>query len=98
MIIPNKFVVHCHPITVRIEEYDTNGSRYGYYNDAKEEIVVFRKVRVEDEMVDLTETQMECTFLHELIHLLQFHIKGVIDETEAQGYAGLLLEYLKTKE
>lgn len=99
MKIPKSFKIHCHTITVKVEELDSaDDNRYGYYDSVREEIVVFRKVRSNGEPVELTETQLESTFYHELIHAFQWHIKGTTDELEAQSYAGLLLEFLETKE
>lgn len=63
-------------------------------DSVREEIVIFDKVRSDDEPVLLTDTQIEASFYHELIHCFQWHIKGQTDEWEAQSYSGLLIEFL----
>ena len=95
MKIPSKFMIHGHPIKVIRREIDNKeDNRYGYYDSAREEIVIFDKVRSGDEQVLLTDTQIEATFYHELIHCFQWHVKGQTDEWEAQSYSGLLIEFL----
>jgi len=98
MKIPSKFTIHGHEIKVIQREIDSiSDNRYGYYNNAKEEIVIFRKVRSNEEVITLTDTQIEATFYHELVHCFQWHIKGETDEWEAQSYSGLIIEFLKSK-
>jgi hypothetical protein len=96
MKIPTDFIVHGHKVTVSIISDIENGSNYGQYNDAKEEILIAQKVKCKDEWIELTETQLETTFLHELVHVLQFHSGDQMDEMVAQTYSGLLYEYLTT--
>ena len=98
MKIPEQFIIHGHIVKVIQKEIDTIGdNNYGYYDDVKEEIIIFRKVRSGEEPVTLTETQIEATFWHELIHCFQYHTKGEYNEQEAQSYSGLLIEFFKTK-
>lgn len=99
MKIPSQFIIHGHTIKVIQKELDNKEeNRYGYYDSVKEEIIIFQKVRSDDEPVPLTNTQIEATFYHELIHCFQWHIKGQTDELEAQSYAGLMVEFLNTKD
>lgn len=68
MKIPREFIIHGHVVKVTQREIDSiSDNRYGYYNSAKEEIVIFRKVRSNEEVITLTDTQIEATFYHELI-------------------------------
>lgn len=98
MKIPEQFIIHGHIIKVIREEIDNaDDNRYGYYDNVKEEIVIFNKVRSDGEPITLTDVQIESTFYHELIHSFQWHIKGETDEWEAQSYSGLIMEFLKTK-
>ena len=98
MKIPREFIIHGHVVKVTQKEIDSiSDNRYGYYNSAKEEIVIFRKVRSNEEIITLTDTQIEATFYHELVHCFQWHIKGETDEWEAQSYSGLIIEFLKSK-
>ena len=97
MKIPEQFIIHGHVIKVIIKEIDNiDDNRYGYYDSVREEIVIFSKVRSNGEPVTLTETQLEATFWHELMHLFQWHIKDQTDEWEAQSYAGLMIEFFRT--
>lgn len=99
MKIPKQFVIHGHTITVVQKEIDNKGdNRYGYYDSVREEIIVFRKVRVDDEPIEVTKIQMLATFLHELFHCFQWHIKGQTDEWESQSYSGLMIEFLQTRQ
>ena len=98
MKIPKQFTIHGHKIKVSVKEVDPVDTRYGYYDSVREEIVIFEKVKVDGEAIPLTQTQIEATFAHELVHAFQWHIKGETDEWEAQSYSGLIIEYLKTKE
>lgn len=71
MKIPREFIIHGHVVKVTQREIDSiSDNRYGYYNSAKEEIVIFRKVRSDEEVITLTDTQIEATFYHELNGLL----------------------------
>jgi hypothetical protein len=96
MTIPKSFIIHGHTITVEVVELCKDSSEYGYYDDVSEKIVIAKSVKVNDTIVKLSQVQIEHTFLHELIHCFQFHIKGEFDEVEAQSYAGLLLEFFST--
>jgi hypothetical protein len=97
MTIPKSFIIHGHTVTVNIVEFCENPTEFGNYNDAAEKITVATSVKDEnDKVVELTQTQIEHTFWHELIHCFQFHIKGSCDETEAQSFAGLLVEFFNT--
>lgn len=97
MKIPREFVIHGHTIHVYIYEKDGPDNRFGYYDCVREEIVVYKSVKVDNELVELNEAQMISTFLHELTHCIQWHVKGQTDEWEAQSYAGLIFEFLQTK-
>ncbi len=97
MKIPKQFIIHGHIIKVIQKEIDSKEeNRYGYYDSVREEIVIFNKVRSDGEPITLTQVQIEDTFWHEVMHLFQWHIKGSCDEWEAQSYAGLMIEFIKT--
>ncbi len=71
MKIPREFIIHGHVVKVIQREIDSiSDNRYGYYDSAKEEIVIFRKVRSNEEVITLTDIQIEATFYHELNGLL----------------------------
>lgn len=99
MKIPKQFIIHGHTVKVIQRDIDNKeDNRYGYYDSVREEIVVFKQVRVDGEPVDLIDTQIQATFLHELVHCFQWHIKGQTDEWEAQSYSGLMVEFLQTRQ
>lgn len=98
MKLPKKFTIHGQEIKVIRREIDSKeNNRFGYYDSVREEIIIFDKVRSDDEPVLLTDTQIEATFYHELMHCFQWHIKGQTDEWEAQSYSGLIIELLKSR-
>lgn len=96
MKLPEHFIIHGHRINVYQKEIDLEDNRYGYYDSVREEIVIFHKLKTEGEVVTLSQDQIEHSFWHEVIHAFQWHIKGTTDEWEAQSYAGLIIEFLKT--
>lgn len=99
MKIPKRFIIHGHTITVIQKEIDSyNENRYGYYDSVKEEIILFKKVRSGEVAIPLTDVQLEATFWHELIHCFQWHAKGETNESEAQSYSGLMIEFVRTRE
>ena len=95
MKIPKSFTLFGNTVTVREVDRDED-NRYGYWNDGKEEIVVAHKVKIDGELITLTQTQINGTFLHELIHAMQWYSKGTYDEFEAQSYSNLLMEFIKS--
>lgn len=95
MRIPKQFILHGHTISVReVEKLKSNA--FGEYDNTRELITIAHKVESDDELVTLTNEQVEHTFWHEVIHVFQWHSKGKYDEAEAQVYAGLMMELLKT--
>lgn len=95
MRIPKQFILHGHTINVReVEKLKSNA--FGEYDNTRELITIAHKVESDDELVTLTNEQVEHTFWHEVIHVFQWHSKGKYDEAEAQVYAGLMMELLKT--
>lgn len=93
--IPKKFTIHCHEITVNIVPELEDGN-YGEYNNIIEEIRIAENMREGSKLIPLSETQKLATFLHELIHCMEWHCGKPYDEQEAQSYSGMLLEFLNT--
>lgn len=97
MKIPKQFTIHGHIVKVIQKDLDNpTDNRLGYYSSIEEEIVIFNKAWSDGVSVNLTDTQILCTFIHELIHCLQYHIEGESNERDAQSYAGLVLEFIQT--
>lgn len=96
-MLPSEFKLFGNTINVKVVD-TCSDSRYGYWNDATEEIVVATKVAIDRKLINLTEKQIDLCFLHELIHAFQWYAKGEYNEAEAQVYAQLLYDYLNTNE
>jgi len=71
MKIPEKFEIGGQTVKILVKDKDDSGdNRFGYYDSTKEEIVIFKKLDSEDEVVELTEDQINNTFWHEIKGLL----------------------------
>lgn len=95
MHIPKGFTLHGCPITVEVVN-SLEDNNYGEFVDAKELIKVAKTVKVGKETVQLSQTQIENTFWHEVFHAFQWHVKGEYDEVEATSYAGLMVELIRS--
>ena len=95
MQIPKRFTLQGVPIDVEIVDSLDSGN-YGEFIDAKELIKIAKTVKVDKEVVHLSQAQIENTFWHEVFHAFQWHVKGEYDETEATSYAGLMVELLRS--
>lgn len=96
MRIPKEFTIHGHTIKVKVCG-ELENEKFGDYDCVKEQIRIARNIRRDLALIPLTDTQMETTFLHELLHCIQFHSGKEFSEEEAQTYSGMLYEFLKTK-
>ena len=94
--IPKKFKIANNWITVNIVKSLPN-SNYGIYNEAKQEINIAKTVKIDNEIVQLTEELILNTFMRELTHCMQFYFDNNITEAQAQVYANFLCEFLNTK-
>ena len=95
MQIPKGFTLHGFPITVEVVDR-LEGGEYGKFIDSKELIRIAKTVKEDNEVVHLSQAQIENTFWHEVFHAFQWHIKGDYDETEATSYAGLMTELIRS--
>jgi len=96
MRIPEQFEIGGQTIKIIVKDEVDKSSRYGYYNDVREEIYIFKKVEINNEIVELTESQIENTMFHELFHVFQFHSKDKISETESSTYATFMTQFIKS--
>jgi hypothetical protein len=97
MKIPNKFKIAGFEINVKFVEV-TDDNSYGYWSDSENAIYLAKKISVSPgTLVVLTNRQIENTFLHELVHVLQFYSGKSYDEIEASTFANFLLEFVETK-
>lgn len=95
MKIPEKFEIGGQEIKVIIEDQDSE-NRYGYYDDVTEEIHLFKKLKIDGKVTELTSIQIENSFFHELFHCFQFHGKGDTSESESSTYAAFMTQFLKS--
>ena len=70
------------------------GGEYGKFNDAKNQIILAKTVEVEGEIIELSPSQIENSFYHEVIHAFQFYYNNKFDEAQAQVYANFICEML----
>jgi len=96
MKIPKKFKMANNWITVEIVDSLPNAN-YGQYNDVKELISIAKTVKVDGEVIELSEAQIFNTFWHEFVHCMQFYFDNSNSEAQAQSYANFLCEMLNTK-
>jgi hypothetical protein len=100
-MIPEKFCIAGRKeIVVIIEDTLLNNSGssiFGYFDDVKNIIKIARKVKSDDEWVDLTPEDIERTYYHELGHVYQFYNGLEMTETGAQAFSNFLFEYMNTK-
>lgn len=94
--IPTEFTIHGHVIKVIICS-ELENAKFGDYDCVKEEIRIAQNIRRDSELIPLSQHQIETTFLHELIHVIQWHSGKEFSEEEAQTYSGMLYEFLKSK-
>lgn len=94
--IPTEFIIHGHVIKVIICS-ELENEKFGDYDCVKEEIRIAENIRRDSELIPLLRHQIECTFLHELIHAIQWHSGKEFSEQEAQTYSGILYEFLNTR-
>lgn len=97
MQIPKSFTINGFPITVEVVQH-LEDNNYGDYSDAKELIRIAKTVKADKETVQLSPTQIENTFWHEVFHAFQFHSKGEYDERESAAYAGLMIELIRSSQ
>lgn len=97
MRIPKQFTIHGHTITVKeVEKLDDN--TFGRYSSVREQIAIAHKVESDGELIALTREQIEHSFWHEVGHAFQWHTRGKYSESEAQCYAGLMIELIKSSD
>ena len=93
--VPEKFTINSQEIKIKVCDSLPN-SNYGTYNDVKELIQIARTIKVDNEIVKLTNEQIWNTLIHEVLHAFQFHSKGETSEIESNTYAGYIVEFLKS--
>lgn len=96
MQIPKSFTLFGQNIKVLLKDIDLDESRYGYWNDVTNEIVIYKQVRVDGETINLSTEQINHTFFHELRHAMQYFSVGSCNEQDAQTFASLMMEFIKS--
>ena len=95
MRIPKSFTVFGNTVNI-IEVDKLENNNYADWNDAKEEIRIAHRIKMDGEVISLSQTQMEQSFWHEVIHAWQWYSGKEYDEIEAQTYANMLVELIKS--
>ena len=100
-MIPSKFyVAGGRKILVEIVDHLEDDTTYlfGTFNDVTNVIKVAKRIKIDHERYDISEEDMERTFLHELGHCFQFYSGLSSDEIVAQAFSNFMWEYNNTKE
>ncbi len=95
MKIPQKFKIANNWITV--EFVDDLDGKYGTYNDVTAIIQLAKSIKVDNEVIKLSEEQITNTFWHEYCHAMQFYFDNSTSEAQAQSYANFICEFFDTK-
>ncbi len=95
MKIPSKFTIFGQTITVDIVESIKENS-YGNFNDGLMKVTLAKTIEIDNKSIQLSQQQIESTFLHEVTHAMQFMIKGSYDENEAASYSNALYEVINS--
>ena len=94
--IPSKFKIANHEIEVKMCDH-SNDNDFGTWDDVRNVITIYKKAKMDGEVVEFTQEQILNTFYHELIHCFQFYAGLECDEQIAQVFANFIREYQTTK-
>ena len=93
--IPESFKIANQTITVEIVKSIDNND-YGYFCDATNTIVLAKTLKVNDNIINLTQEQIKNTFWHEVFHAFQFYFNNKYDEAQSQVYANFMCEFIES--
>lgn len=102
MDFPTSFKCAGQTIKVIVEEFLPNND-YGYWDDATNEIHIAKNLKtsiseLDTRTVKLTESQLQNTYYHELMHCFQFYYDNSASEAMAQSFANMICEFQNTKQ
>lgn len=98
MNIPKKFSIAGGKI-INVNTSDTlEDNLYGDYCDVKSEIRLAKRLDVGNEIVDISDEDMERTFYHELFHCMQYLYNCEYSESMAQTFSNFMYEFMHTKQ
>lgn len=99
MIIPKSFcIAGGKKIDVElVNELDDYGT-FGNFSCVTSKIKLAKQVQSDGVTYDVSEEDMERTFLHELCHCMNYYYNCESGEEFAQVFSNFLYEYLKTKQ
>ena len=96
MKIPEKFTINSQEITVEVV-VQLPDQKFGEYCCITNKIKLARYVKDDDgPIIPLKEEQILNTFIHEVLHVFQWHSKGDFSEEESNTYAGYFIEFIKS--
>ena len=98
MKIPKQFcIAGGKKINVKVVDNIDDYSTYGNFSAVFSTIKLARKVKCDGKTVIVNREDLERTFLHELIHCMNYFYNCETDENIAQTFSNFVYEYLKTK-
>lgn len=100
-MIPKSFTLGGRKWTVVYKDTIEKGRVFGQWNDETAEVRLAKRVISsydENELTDCSEYQLETTFWHEYGHIFQYYTTGHTDDTFAQTFATLIMEFNLNKE
>lgn len=95
MRIPKSYTIFGNKVTVK-EVDRCEDDNYGEWNDITETITLAHRIKSVGEIVSLTPTQIETTFWHKYFHSCQWYLGKPYDEVEAQSYANMMMELIRS--
>lgn len=95
MNLPSTFTIFGNTVTIEIVD-KTDENQYGYWDDVNEKIVIALNVKGADGWIKLRDDQILSTFLHEMIHSMQWYSGIEYSEVEASTYSNMLMEILRS--
>lgn len=94
MKIPKEFKIVGFTIQVEIHNILPDDI-FGCFESTENKIYLASSIKsgFSGTIVQLSEAQIENTFWHEFVHVLQFYLGLDLDEQQAQSFGNLLFEY-----
>lgn len=98
--IPSKFKIANQVIKVSQPEFIIEDGEYyfGWYDCAKNEIRVARKIKSREEVIDIEDEARKNTFWHEVFHCFNYFWNTETDECLAQSFSNFMCEFLATSD
>lgn len=96
MQIPKQFKLGGVKIAIEIVDTIDDGDCFGKFLSVSQKILLAKKVKEGDNLVDVSSDSLNNTYCHELVHAFQAYYGCDYDEVQAQCIANLLIEYVNS--